>query len=188
MFNSYKNVYSIKSPFDYNVKINNKEYSTPDYGQNFFNKYVLPRDIPNRLISLRAPKIIFFSDNLNTELEVLPPALSPNRFNDCMYISGKFNIGKHFRPLELALAFYKDVEINIRKNDDLYYVKFHSPKKVKLVRFLFTEELKNLMHCFYNVRNYSKKALSLSYYYERIVNFGFRKKFLQLLKQNKISS
>ena len=180
----YKNTYSIISPFDYRLNITDKMFQCFDYDQHFYDRYIITRDIPNRVVSLRAPEIIFFSEDKNLELELMPPIMSPNLFSDCFYITGKYNIGKHFRSLELALAFRKDKEIEINSGDSMYYVRFNTDREIEFKRFLFNTELMQIITYITNIRTYTKKIKPLCEYYSKAMQFGYRKKILNNIRKN----
>jgi len=180
----YKNTFLITSPFDYKLNITDRKFQCYDYDQDFYDRYIITRDVSNRVLSLRAPEIIFFSEDKNLELEMLPPLLSPNMFSNCLYITGKYNIGKHFRTLELALALREDKELEINSGDSLYYVRFNTDNEVELRRFLFNTELMQIITYITNIRTYTKKIKPLCEYYTKAMQFGYRNKILKNIRKN----
>ena len=177
----FKNTYAVLSPFDYLLNVTNGTASSQDYTQEFYSDNVIFRDADSRLISYTAPKLYLFAEKPLTA-ELLPP-LFGGMINDANYIVGKYDIGRHFRALELAITLRKDGDVEIKKDNPLYYVRFNTDEPIKFKRFFFTDELLNLANQVLNIRN-SRRPLKLDFYYNIVESYGYRKRFLKLIKQN----
>jgi hypothetical protein len=178
---SFTNTFAVLSPFDYSITVADGVASSSDYNQNFYDNNVVFRDADSRLLSYTAPKLYLFAEK-SLVAEQLPPFFG-EMVNDANYIVGKYDIGKHFRGLELALTLRKNTSVDIKQDKPLYYVRFDTNEAIKFKRFFFTDELLSLSNQVLNIRN-SRRPRPLDYYYNIVESYGYRKRFLKLITQN----
>jgi hypothetical protein len=134
-----RNVYIIKSPFDFMLRIYPEQRNIQiDKPEQFALRYINNRspdnlETANMVFSLNY-NILFTTDD-DIEIESLPCMYHSNNFIDnTQIITGKFNIGKWTRPLEIASIIKNssnnitsNIEINVKRGDPLMYVRF-TPK------------------------------------------------------------
>jgi hypothetical protein len=179
----FKNIFKIKSSYDYNLSWDGNDFTSGMYDQNFFNKNVLVRDIDNGIFSFLNPNIYFFADCDSLELETVTPIYEKKMIYDGIVIPGRYDCAKHFRRLECTIKLKTPHNIIINNYDTLYYVRFHTKEKIKLVRFQMTSELLELELSLINYRNYTTKIIPLTWYYNIVSKF-YKKRYLKLIKQN----
>jgi len=182
MLEAVKNTFVIKSSFDYKIiydKIQ-KKYHSPLYDQKFYDSYVYVRDFNIGFFNYDEPKIVFFSES-DCDVEQVPPYYHNNDFSKNIILTGRYNIGRHFRKLETVIIL-KDgnEEFTINENDAMYYVKFHINEKIEFIPFYCDSYLTDLMSSKLQVRNYTKRIIPLSWYYEK----SYRKSILKRIKDN----
>ena len=141
--NSLKNIYGIKSLYNYSFSINNESIVSDMYDQEFFDYHLFVRSTKNRMFSFYQ-KYVFFTeeDSLLTTFNI-SPFLEENKVSsDCIMPQGVYDIGKWFRNTEFVFYLRKDVNsFNIQKDDIYSYVKFHTDEKINFVQFKYTEEV-----------------------------------------------
>jgi hypothetical protein len=142
-----KNIFSVKSIFAYDFKIENKEnvneVVTDKYDQKFFDNHVTVRSKEDKLFSF-LQRLCFFTEEKSLLISAgISPFLEDNNITKrCIVIPGTFDIGKWFRQIEFA--FYLKQEFNefkIEENEIFQYVKFHTKEKIIFKQFKVTPEI-----------------------------------------------
>lgn len=178
---NFKNTYSIKALIDYDLTLDKGNVSSSVRDQAFFDKNVLVRDTKEGACSLLFSRPLFFSED-SLELEVKQATYHANGFTEnANIIEGRYNIGKHFRALEIAFMFRKAKKVSMRAGDVLYYVKLHTEENIKFVPFHYTSEIHNFSESKLLVRQ--QKPKPLSYWYDIHEKF-YRKRLLKLIKES----
>lgn len=77
------------------------------------------------------------------EMEIVPPYMHQTEASKYgVMVSGKFDIGRWYRPVLAEYLLWEGVDrIHIKENEPLLYVRFKTDKKVVLKRFANTEEI-----------------------------------------------
>lgn len=140
---SLKNLYGLKSIYDYEFYIENRELFTKFYDQDFFSNHVIIRDIDQKFFSF-TQKYIFFSEKDLEMTAYLFPFLEQNEVSKRTYsITGKFNIGKWFRIIEFPFFLKNEYDKFIINNDDIYtYIQFNTEEKIIFKKFFPTDKIK----------------------------------------------
>jgi hypothetical protein len=179
-----KNLFTLKSLYDYNFKIEDSNVVTGMYDQEFFNEHVLLRSQDKKFFSF-VNRYIFFTDEPSLEVTFYEyPYLEDNNITQrCTIPSGKFDIGKWFRNTEFAF-FLKDGfnEFKIEKDEIYSYVRFHTLKKINFKQFRYNNTFKNFVQDGIGL-NRTKPLQRLESYYK---NFRNKKLILQEIKNNLI--
>jgi hypothetical protein len=167
----FKNVFELPFPCDYQLKFTREEngtrVSSDLYDQQFFEEMVLFRSPKHNLYSYNIRYLFFVEESL--ELSMEQAAFSNTEFsNKTMLLSGKFNIGKWFRPLDCAFVVNDGVtNVSIKENDPFSYIRFHTDKKITFKRFYRSDKIKQLHLGLFNARNYRSKTINpLSFFYD----------------------
>jgi hypothetical protein len=178
------NCYAVKSAFDYTLIWDGQTFKSPDYNQKFFDDYIYPRDAIKGLVSYTSPKLHFFAEK-SVEMELTPAFFHKNDITQkTTVIGGCFDVGQHLREIECAMLLHEPCEIDIKRGDSLYYVKFKTHEKIKFVPFQMVQEMSDLIMGHLSAMRNNKAAPSpLSWWYET-TNAFYRKRFLNLIKQN----
>lgn len=180
-----KNTYSLKSLYEVSLWLEDKNLYC-DLTQDFYNQNLQLRNRENKLVSLDH-KYIFFTDEPSLTMSIQQPFLEQNDFaNKSILVTGEMDIGKWFRPLDLAFHFKNDVNsISFEKDDNLMYAKFHTNKPIKFYRFYPTDKLQQYMIDAICIRNYTGKIMkTLDYYYKIFKNNNMKKEILTEIKNN----
>lgn len=181
-----KNLYSVNSLYDYKFTIVDNELKTDMYDQNFFDEHVVVRSIENKFFSFNN-KYIFFTDEESLPITAYEfPFLEQNEISKrCIPIPGQYDIGKWFRPLEFPFILKDNFdEFNVGYEDVLYYIRFHTDKKIVFKQFIVNDKIESYLKSSVSIQNYkSKRYLNLDSFYEK---FNHKKHILKEIKQNLI--
>ena len=175
----YKNTYLIKAPIDITLNISNSMINCLQG---------LPADYLNMIVTNRFKEgDLHFTSSLawfytfyskeSVMIEVIPPTWHKNSFqNNINLITATFDISKWVRPLEFAFEVIDDTKpLVIKRGDPLYYIRFNTLDKVKLIKQEPTKELENLISMCLSVKAYSPK-------HSMEKNYSFMKKMIDKLK------
>ena len=179
------NLYGMKSYYDYTLKFGKDEVSTPDYGQDFFQKHFVIKSMKGNLFEFYQ-NFVFFTEEPSLEMSVLPAYLEDNSVvNNTIMLPGKIDIGKYFRGLEFAFHVKQNCnEIIFNRKEICYYIKFHTKQKLQFKQFLWTSEISEMDFLMMSVKNKKYDLMNLDYYYNIFERFNFKKKILKIIKEN----
>lgn len=172
-----KNLFEIKSLYDYSFRIENNQIVSDLYDQKFFDKHVVIRDVEKKFFSFMQGTIFFTDENSLEISSYQHPWLENNYITErCMLIPGTFDIGKWFRPLEFPFILKNQFdEFKINYGDVMYYVKFNTNEKINFKKFMFDHKI--------------AKYLESSIAANRYIDSGFSKNnmeiFYKLFKHKK---
>jgi hypothetical protein len=187
-FNNYiKNVFVVRSTFQYGIEWTKEHFESSYYDQQFFESYILPRSNSTGVVSFRPPLPVFISESNDLTISQESAYLHDNDITRlCYTIPGTFNIGKHFpRSLELALKFKQPGLIKIDEGDALYYVRFHTNEDIVFKKFIITDDFKKFIKAnLGDIRQYTKGFKTLEWWYDLVSRHKFKKYFLKYIKQN----
>jgi len=180
-----KNLYAIKSIYDYSFTVNNDGFCRSEmYDQEFFNNHIIIRSIDNKFFSF-LNKYIFFTDEESLNMTAYEyPVFEENEITKrCMMVSGKYDIGKWFRPLEFPFILKKEFDTFTVNNEDvLYYLRFHTDKNINLKQFIMTDNLEKFWMNQRRMSFYKTKPFrELSNFYDLFKN---KKQILKEIKAN----
>jgi len=181
---SIKNTYIFRSSVDYSIgwnKNKNYIYSTAG-GQKEFDRLIIVRDGTNGCFSFLQQCPMFISE-APLLFEQTNAYFHDNDFTKkVIFCRGEYDIGKHYRAVEVAGYLRNEELVDIRKNDVLCYFKFFTEEKIKFVRFWTTPEFSQLVNAQHNLKTH-KRIIPLNLWYENNAKF-YRKKLLSLVKKN----
>jgi hypothetical protein len=177
-----KNLYAIKSIYNYEFFIKDDKVVSSDYDQKFFDEHVLIRDKNLRLFSYQQ-KFIFF-----TEKESLPttfyefPFLENNYITErCMIIPGKYDIGKWFRNLDFAFYLKNNFDsFKVEQGEIVYYIRFHTKEKINFIQFKDSKKLEEYRKDGFMLNSFAKFN-NLQEYYNK---FKLKNLILKEIKKN----
>lgn len=181
--NNFKNTFVFKSPVDFEIDfdpITMESNIDPDSSV----VYSRMRDKISKIVDVH-PYLIFFSEG-SLEMSTFQSSLHWNDFTEnTSFFPGKFDIGKWFRPLQCVVK-TQNPKIKIKRGDALFYVRFHTTKKINLIHYNY--HLSDL-----KLTTYMRSCLDLKFQYpglgfKQIYNFFIRnrynKRILEEIKKN----
>jgi hypothetical protein len=119
-------------------------------------------------------------------MEQRHPLYSDTSFSNSVdIIEGHVNVGKYPRPIECAYKLHSGVnQVKLNIGDPMFYSRFLTNNKIKLVRFAFTDELNNLInpHVGINSRIYNKRNI-LQAHYDAFKRINLKKVILKKIKE-----
>ena len=182
---SLKNIYAIKSIYDYSFKIQDNQCISLDYDQKFFDDHVLIRSLDKKFFSF-FNRYIFFTEEDSLIIDAYQyPVFEENEITKrCMTIPGSFDIGKYFRNLEFSFILKKDFdEFTVTNEDVLYYLKFNTEEKINFKEFKMSEDLIKMTKQVTRVNTFNKKRknISIDLWYNK---FRGKKYILNKIKEN----
>jgi hypothetical protein len=178
-FNELRNTIGVKADQDYNISF--KKEDNKELLQLNHDGYISLRSIEQKLFDILS-NYIFFSDQ-PLEISLLPAYLDPNNITkNTTLLSGKYDCGKWFRPINPAYISHKDI-INIKRGDTLYYLKFNTNKKINLINYQFNNQLGHYMNSGMGVKNF-KKFLPLKTLYNLFLEKKYNSRILKEIKNN----
>lgn len=141
----YKNVFLIRSPMDVSISIVRDDKGNcviREHAQlpRFADDFIIHRD-PAQNCRFEMLSICFcylMYSRKELMLEIMHPTLSGHistGLRGLNLMCAKYDISKWIRPLEFAFEVHEDTErIDIKRGDPLYYIKFHTDKKINFIR------------------------------------------------------
>jgi hypothetical protein len=140
---SLKNIFEIKSMYDYSFRIEEGKVISDLYDQRFFDQHVVIRDVQKKVFSF-IQETIFFTEEDSLQMSSYQfPWLENNAITQrCMPIPGTFDIGKWFRNIEFPFILKGDFnEFEVNYGDVMYYIKFHTDEKINFKQFIFDSKM-----------------------------------------------
>jgi hypothetical protein len=138
-----KNLYTLKSIYNYDFRVENSVLQTEKYDQQFFSKHVTVRSLGKKFFSFHN-RYIFFTEepSLNVTFYEYPFLEDNNITKRCLIPAGKFDIGKWFRNTEFSFLLKKDYnEFKIEKEEVYSYMRIHTDEQVNFVQFRYNQKL-----------------------------------------------
>lgn len=135
-----KNLFTLKSLYDYEFSIMGNEVGTNTYDQAFFEAHVGVRSLEKKLFAFRN-RYIFFSDSssLLTTMYEYPYLEDNNITQNCIPITGMFDIGKWFRESEYTFYLKEDRDSFKIQQEEVYaYVRFHTDQDIRFQQFRYS--------------------------------------------------
>lgn len=184
------NTYAVKSPLKYDIAVTeDNRFITNHYDQTFFDRNVILRDTGSKLLSFNFASYVFFTEESSLMMEMRNASYSPGKFaTNVSVLEGSIDIGKYFRKTDLAF-FMNSQSVSVEQNETLFYVKFHTNKKIKLKRFLWNDEFTKLAKAVVDARDFIHTANLSVYkrmevYYNAFVRSRYKPYIINRIKQN----
>jgi len=147
--NHFKNVFELNFPCDYEMHFTKNadkiEIASDLHDQNFYDDMVYPRAPLQNLYSYNLRYLFYCEDPLKAN--VTPAYMSENEFTkNTMLISGEFDVGQWFRPIECAFKVHEGCnQIYFEKSKPFSYIHFKTEKQIVFKRFFMTDKMKKIM-------------------------------------------
>lgn len=176
-FNSnLKNVFALRSLYDYSFTVSGSEVRTEKYDQEFFESHVLIRSLEKKLFSFKN-RYIFFTDAPDLEVTLYEyPYLEDNNITKaCIPITGKFNIGKWFRNSDYAFYLKKDYDTFTIEQGEIYsYIRFHTEEPILFKQFRYSSKFDSYQKDCYSLTKLGLKQFNKYYSTFKIKNLVLR--------------
>ena len=186
-----QNIFSLKSVFSYDFKINHtqdgSEITTNIYDQNFFDKHIKIRSKEDKLFSFRQIFSFYTEEkSLLMSAGIFPFLEDNNITNRCILIPGTFDIGRWFRQIEFAFYLKKDYDEFKIEEDEIYqYVKFHTNEKIIFKQFRINPKIQDFLYDITYAKDFRKlKLRPLEEYYLMMKN---KKTIIEEIKNNLVN-
>lgn len=147
-------------------------------------KALRPAIIDNRSILYYDHTVIFFSS------ESLEATVTPSFFEQTVSsqyglpVSGRFDIGRWFRPINAEFLLYPGVKsLHIPAGDPLFYVSLGTGRPIILKQFVMSEDLKQIAGGLVSASPF-KLFARMSLRYERLVDMKIHTNIIRLIHQN----
>ena len=180
---NFKNVYTMKSLYDYEFFLENGGIVSHDHDQQFYEEHVSVRSYEKRFFSFMN-SYLFFTDEPSLKVTFYEyPCLEDNNITQrCIPVAGQFDIGKWFRNTEFAF-YLKDSHqsFKIEKEEVYGYLRFHTDEKIKFIEFNYSDKLKRMHQESISAVQRFARFKKLENYY-RI--FRHKKLILKEIKEN----
>jgi len=181
-----KNTFAMLSLWSFNLILDRKQKMVrTNMSQEFFDRNILVRDCDVGLASIKQ-EYLFFTEEKGLEISSLSAHLEENDFaTNTTVIPGRMDIYSWFRVVEIAFHFNKDTdEVNINQDDALLYIRFHTNKKIRFVKYEMTERIKDLSKQCTATRENKGVPRKLLYYYDLFNRSKIRNKILKEIQKN----
>ena len=143
---NYKNTFIVRNVVDSRFTWNEQQskWEIPTKYQIHPSLDVRMPYMHNRM-ALIASMVWLFVCEEPLEMEIIPPYMHKTEASKYgVMVSGKFDIGSWYRPVLAEYLLWEGVDrLHIAENEPLFYVRFHTDKKVVLKRFANNEEIYN---------------------------------------------
>ena len=176
---SLKNVYAVRSIFDYSFSVEDNNISSPMHDQQFFQDHVLVRSMDKRVFSFMT-NYLFFTDEKSLEMTAYEyPFFEENNITkSCIPIQGKFDIGKWFRPTEYSFYLKENVnEFKVENKEIMFYLRFHTNEKINFKQFRVNDKIRSFVN---------ENVNSAFYLNNRVSKEGGIESFYKLMKTKKM--
>lgn len=190
--NEYKNVFAIRAEYDFTFEFDKNKgvkitspFKDPRSNPLWFKPDTLfgIRSVINPALTLNFSKVFFSEDNI--EMSQLTAGFENNEFvNNTSIFGGRFNISSWFRPIDPTILLKKtNTPIKVKRGDILYYLRFHTDKKIKFKEFKSTSKIQTYMGACTNIK-FFKEGLSFEGMYNMFRSKGFNKKIVKEINSN----
>ena len=180
---SMANVFAVGSWFNLELVVEQNGLRS-EVPQKFIDSYIKTHSDKRKVYQV-LQEVIFIAKGDSLEMTQEPSSMSDNSFNkSCSVINGTFDIAKHFRLVSPSFFVRNGVKkIHIKEDDALYYVRFHTKKRIKLVPFFMSPKFEAL------TRNLSFKIdgnsyKPLDYYYKLFKKKNLKRLLIEEIQKN----
>lgn len=187
VINNVKNTFSFSSPINLKIEWKDKRISTPEGNQEFFDRFISPRNPASGFLSANQFHTVFFTEEPSLIAKQKVAIYTENDFTrKTGLLEGQIDIGNWFRALDIAFYFKSEDVVNIKIDDILYYLEFVTEKKIVFKRFHITDRTKTLMDYCVDLKQHRKFSLKtyLEDCYMLFNRSKFKKQFLKEIKNN----
>lgn len=179
------NVFSVPSQFDADFIIGDDYLESEKLKPSFFDDYITFHSPKDRLYGIKQ-NILMVAEDDDLEVSQMDAFMADNDYTRAiMTIPGKVNIGKYFRTLQHAFFVRKGFDrVHLKENEAMYYVKFHTNDKIKIVPFYWTEKIEYMARNIALTERAMHKWRPLKWYYDKMKATNFKKLLLKEIKDN----
>tara|TARA_R110002051_G_scaffold300653_2_gene368147 strand:+ start:493 stop:1191 length:699 start_codon:yes stop_codon:yes gene_type:complete len=177
------NVFAVGSWFNLELVVEHNGLRS-EVPQKFIDSYIKTHSDKRKVYQI-LQEAMFIAKGDSLEMTQEQASMSDNGFTKgCSVISGTFDIGRHFRLVSPAFFIRQGVNnINIKEDDSLYYIRFHTKKRIKLVPFFMSPKFEAL------TRNLSFKKdgnsyKPLDYYYKLFKKKNLKRLLIEEIEKN----
>lgn len=160
---SIRNTYAVLSPIDLDIVWDGQSIHTKNYDQDFFNKFVFIRDSTKGYMSMSLSLLVFFAES-SVNMRYMTASYSKTDFlKKTTLITGEYNIGDWFRPVDIGFIINEPSTVSIKKGDPLFYVKFDTDSNIVLKRFFHDSSLEEIIQDCVRIKYYTQNWPIVNY-------------------------
>lgn len=183
----FKNTFIVRAPVDLKLRYEvNGEVHIYVEGedQDFYDRHVTIKkySTQQQIIHLNWHRYLFSESDL--EVSQIHPFYHKNGLSDHYVATGTYNISKWIRPIYPNITLTSN-ELNIKRGDVLYYLKFHTDDKINLKQFKKTDIIEELKEDCIGVKA-ECPGLRLKALYSLFDKKNYNKKIMKEIKNNLI--
>lgn len=180
-----KRTFIVKSPIECSLMLDKKTNTVKIKSASNFasQKTFFPINDFFESFSLNSNLILFSQKSVN--VTQLPPYMHHVSWKNQIFNStGIFDISKWYRPLNATWIHNNNLlDLDIKRGDPLYYIRFETNQKINLIRYDMNEALiKYSRHCL-DAKHWIKNR-PLKFWYEKFQNNNYNKKIFYEIKKN----
>jgi len=154
---------------------------------NLYTKDLKPYSINTGPSLNFAMQYYFFADEPMPVYFTPPFFQKPGYTQDATILPGEFDVGNWFRPYNFEVQTWSDHgTITLKENEPIFYAEFKTNKKIKLQRFIMTENMEKIVEAGVTSWQLFGVGQSLLQRYNRFRHHGMREKVLTEIKKNLI--
>ena len=179
------NLFAVSSWFSLELKVDESGLSA-DVPQDFLNSYIVTHSVKRRIYQLlQSTMFIAKDDSLMMTQE--SASMTDNSFTrDCGTVSGTFDIGKYFRCIVCPFWIRSGVDrVRIKEAETLYYLRFHTEKKIKFVPFFMSPKFEALTRNLGVAKGSDTNSFKpMKYYYKLFKEKNLKRLLLEEINRN----
>ena len=187
---NFKNTFCVTNPKEFKLSLRENQearwfipFMDGDNDDFDVNNFVLARS--DRSFSLTYGHMMFWCEEPLEMVQLHPSFTYSDLALKTELMSGSFDISKWFRPLDCAYtACQPNTDLEVKKGDPLYFVRFNTNKKVLFKRFYFSEELREFAKTCVRTRALESNFFNrLKNYYDAAASINLNKRVTKAIKK-----
>jgi len=179
------NLFAVSSWFSLELKVDENGGLSADVPQKFLDSYIVTHSDKRKVYQLlQSTMFIAKDDSLMMTQE--SASMTDNSFTrDCGTVSGVFDIGKYFRFVVCPFWIRSGVDrVRIKEAETLYYLRFHTKKKIKFVPFFMSPKFESLVRHLGFINSNTNSWKPMKYYYKLFKEKNLKKLLIKEIEQN----
>ena len=184
-----KNTYVLKFPFSFKIKINQETGGIESDSPELVKTYFIPPTDKSGIMQIQLGTL-FFAEKSCVATQHHPYLHNNNITQNVNVLQGEFDIGKWFRPINLAFVINspkKEIVLDFKRGDVYSYLRFHTNEKIKIFEFEKDDQIQEIVGRCLSLK-FAKTGgnMPLQDAYNSFLRKKYNNKLLNLVRKNKI--